>query len=305
MFSIISICELPFWMVLLSWLLPFLFGLLGGWLLWAPFKRRYKTAVNERDDYLHKSITLEAGLEDCQKKNKENIDFIGDLKAQVRELERKEMEILPGKGKIDFTAYPDKSGVLRPDNLQIIEGIGPKLQEFLNQQGILNWGDIASKQADEIRDILSRAGGRFRIIDPSTWPFQASKAQNGDWFELIQFQKQIGGNQPGSGHTSDSKLENIMIQMGLIKQWRKDDLKAIEGIGPKIEGLLHAAGLHTWLVLAETPVEKIKSILDEAGSHYQLADPGTWPKQAELAALGKWAELEQLQRHLKGGREPG
>jgi hypothetical protein len=33
-----------------------------------------------------------------------------------------------------------------------------------------------------------------------------------------------------------------------------------------------------------------------------MHNPGTWPKQAKLAADGKWEELETLQKQLKGGK---
>lgn len=86
------------------------------------------------------------------------------------------------------------------------------------------------------------------------------------------------------------------------KKIKVDDLKAIEGIGPKIAQLLNDAGINTWQELADTKAEKISEILAEAGSRYQMHDPTTWPKQAELAAQGKWAELEEYQDRLKGGR---
>jgi len=90
--------------------------------------------------------------------------------------------------------------------------------------------------------------------------------------------------------------------MGVLKKWKKDDLKAIEGIGPKIEGLLQTAGIKTWKTLSETSVDKIQGILDQAGSRYKLADPGSWPKQAEMAAAGKWDDLKEYQDFLVGGK---
>lgn len=93
-----------------------------------------------------------------------------------------------------------------------------------------------------------------------------------------------------------------MVRLGLIKRYKQDDLKAVEGIGPKIEQLLHNAGIKTWRALSTTAVSKIQEILDEAGSRYKLADPGTWPKQAEMAADGKWDELKEYQDYLQGGK---
>jgi predicted flap endonuclease-1-like 5' DNA nuclease len=78
-------------------------------------------------------------------------------------------------------------------------------------------------------------------------------------------------------------------------------LTIIEGIGPKISGLLKTAGILTFAQLGTTDVTRLKQILDDAGLT-ALADPTTWPEQASLAAEGKWDVLEQLQGQLKRGR---
>lgn len=82
-----------------------------------------------------------------------------------------------------------------------------------------------------------------------------------------------------------------------------DDLEKIEGIGPKIADVLKGAGIATFAALAEATPEKIREILDNAGSQFAAHDPATWPKQAELAAAGKWDELKTWQDELVGGRE--
>ncbi len=83
----------------------------------------------------------------------------------------------------------------------------------------------------------------------------------------------------------------------------EDDLKKIEGIGPKIEQVLKNAGVRTFKELATTPSEQLKEILAAAGKRFRLADPTTWPRQAALAADGKWRELQDYQDALQGGRE--
>jgi len=98
-----------------------------------------------------------------------------------------------------------------------------------------------------------------------------------------------------------SKSEKITLPSG--KKIKQDDLKLIEGVGPKIEGLLNDGGINTWKELAEAPTEKVQAILDEAGPRYRMHDPATWAKQARLAADEKWEELEELQDRLDGGRE--
>jgi NADH-quinone oxidoreductase subunit I len=83
-----------------------------------------------------------------------------------------------------------------------------------------------------------------------------------------------------------------------------DDLTRIEGIGPKISKALQDAGIKTFAQLADTGVDRIKEILEKADPNLlRLADPATWPKQARLAASGKWDALKTYQDRLHGGRE--
>ena len=86
------------------------------------------------------------------------------------------------------------------------------------------------------------------------------------------------------------------------KKAKKDSLRKIEGIGPKIEGLLQDAGIVTFDDLAKAKVAKVKEILASAGSRYKMHDPTTWMEQAALAAAGEWDKLAVLQEELKGGK---
>lgn len=87
------------------------------------------------------------------------------------------------------------------------------------------------------------------------------------------------------------------------KKIKQDDLKIVEGIGPKIEELFHAAGIKTWKALAETSVEKCREILKGGGERFQMHNPETWPKQSEFADQGKWKELKDWQDSLDGGKK--
>ncbi len=81
---------------------------------------------------------------------------------------------------------------------------------------------------------------------------------------------------------------------------KADDLKKIEGIGPKIAETLVAAGISTYADLAKTKPAKISEIIEGVrGNHV----PDTWPEQAKLAADGKWDELKALQDKLDGGKK--
>lgn len=79
-----------------------------------------------------------------------------------------------------------------------------------------------------------------------------------------------------------------------------DDLAIIEGIGPKIKGILNAAGINKFSQLAILQPEEIKELILAGG--VRLFDPTSWPEQAHLAAEGKMEDLQDYQEKLKGGR---
>jgi predicted flap endonuclease-1-like 5' DNA nuclease len=82
-----------------------------------------------------------------------------------------------------------------------------------------------------------------------------------------------------------------------------DNLKRIEGIGPRIESLLNSAGITTFQQLSDTPVERLREIMIAAELRGSFGDPTTWPEQARLAAAGSWDELKTMQDGLKGGHQ--
>jgi len=87
------------------------------------------------------------------------------------------------------------------------------------------------------------------------------------------------------------------------KATKADDLKKVEGIGPKIAEIFAAAGIDTFAKLAKASQKDLKAILEAAGSRYASKNPGSWPKQAKMAAEGKWDALNKWQDEVKGGIE--
>ena len=194
------------------------------------------------------------------------------------------------------------AGLFTDDNFQIIEGVGPKVNEVLINAGYRNWSELAKADPANLRRSLDAAGKNFGLCDPTSWPHQASLAAAGDWDELIRYQKFTdAGRETVGDFETDSKFEKLAAKKLGFSSSNPNDLKVVEGIGPKIEGLLKADGINTWSDLAATDVDRIRTILDNAGSRYKLAQPRTWPQQASLAAAGEWSTLKTLQDDLKGG----
>jgi predicted flap endonuclease-1-like 5' DNA nuclease len=106
------------------------------------------------------------------------------------------------------------------------------------------------------------------------------------------------------GDDAESRIQLLLAQLEEYKTAAEpDDLTRIEGIGPKIQELMYAAKIYTYASLAASDVPRLKGILDDAGERFQMHDPKTWPEQAQLAADGRWEELDKLQDLLRGGRE--
>lgn len=84
---------------------------------------------------------------------------------------------------------------------------------------------------------------------------------------------------------------------------KADDLKKIEGAGPKAAEALVNAGFETFAKVAKAKPEELSNILTEASSRLAHLVTDSWPKQAKLAADGKWDELKELQDRLDGGIE--
>lgn len=213
-------------------------------------------------------------------------------------------EALPVDAQEELTIKQEAFQRLTEDRLQIIEGLGPKMEAFLQRLSVNTWTDLARQDSSWLKIKLEEMDPKYRILQTDSWPIQAAMARDGQWDELIQLQKVLSAEKSKEGTViTEAKVEKMLFKLGLLRKYAKDDLKAIEGIGPKIETILHNAGIWTWGQLAIFDVKGLNTILERAGERYQLADPTTWPKQAKMANDGKFKELIEYQKTLKGGIE--
>jgi predicted flap endonuclease-1-like 5' DNA nuclease len=301
MIAWLSICDLSGWpFLLLWWLLPFILGLALGWILWSSYKRRWEECQRTIQFQETQWAPLRQELEECREQRAALKNEVALLKADLAErgtaggfgLVKDKPDIL------NIGPY----GKLDPGNLQILEGIGPKMEGVLQNAGIRTWSDLAGQTPGRLKDLLDGFGGKYRIIDPATWPEQASLASQGRWEDLVARQRSLGSGGLEVDQVTEAKVDKMLVKLGIVKKFKQDDLKAIEGIGPKIEGLLHKGGIKTWSDLAAAETTSLKAILDDAGTRYQMADPTTWPEQAALARDGRWNDLKEFQDLLNGGR---
>ncbi len=239
MILLVSSCDIG-WLQMLLWgLIPFLLGLLLGWLLWA----RYKSRISELEDELRA----------CKGR-------LGDLETENSSWSAK------------YSGLESERNQLKAD----FSGLQSKLDGYSDYNSLKN-------RITELEAQLKTAKSECDARDT----------------KLSDMSSQLA-----DANTSKTEAP-IITTFETVQAPDPDDLKKIEGMGPKTEGLLNDAGIYTWKELGNTEVSKIQSVLDDAGPRYKLLVPGTWPRQAQLADQGKWDDLNEYQDYLIGGIDPG
>ena len=95
---------------------------------------------------------------------------------------------------IDIAAAKAAGFALKNANdLTIVEGIGPKINELFHSNGIKTFAELANASQAQMRTILDAGGSRFRIANPSTWAQQAALAAENKWAELKKLQDKLSG----------------------------------------------------------------------------------------------------------------
>ncbi len=149
-----------------------------------------------------------------------------------------------------------------------------------------------NKEKDEIKKNIKQTQSK---IEHSTL---------GDLASFTELKEQIAEAQASEAkETAKAETKKAEVKSAPKSDGSKDDLKKVEGIGPKIQELFNNAGIMTFEDLSKADPADLKNILLGGGSRYQMHDPTTWPMQAKMAADGEWDKLKEWQDHAKGGKE--
>lgn len=82
------------------------------------------------------------------------------------------------------------------DNLKVIEGIGPAIEEILHKAGILTFEDLAKSDPIELETIIQITTPQLHFVRADTWPAQSRLAMNGEWEILRDYQDQLDKGRP-------------------------------------------------------------------------------------------------------------
>ena len=163
-------------------LIPIIVGLLSailGYLLGRLFSKNY--CKSQCKDFNDKIATLEAELRACGNK---------DVASKL--------SVSGGVFSYPFDSNKAKAvfgKAVRENDLTIIEGIGPKIQQLFHNNNIKTWKSLSNCSVQKCQSILNDGGEAYRIHNPGTWPKQARLAYEGKWKKLLEWQEELDGGQ--------------------------------------------------------------------------------------------------------------
>lgn len=158
-----------------------------------------------------------------------------------------------------------------PDDLKLIEGVGPKIEEALNALGITAFSQVAAMSASELEEKVRAKGVRL-VGSTSTWVRQAKLLALGEMTAHDELKKRVKGG------------------------YLYDDLTLIEGIGDKVQTALYEAKIRNFVDIAAATPSNLKQILEVAGLSMS---PETWPKQAQFIVDNDLTGLKAYQDSLR------
>ncbi len=144
--------------------------------------------------YLRKAMKCKKCIE-LEKENEAHKHTIQKLEEEIVAQRFRFEKLLANDNKFDAVKAKTVMGVpVKNDDLEIIEGIGPKISEILRLKGIGSWKALSLSSPLEISEFLVEEGGeQYRLHNPATWPEQAKLAYDGEWEELKALQDKLMG----------------------------------------------------------------------------------------------------------------
>lgn len=194
----VSLCELPWWAVLASWLLPALIGYFWGMLQWGRYKTKAKKADKELSSASKRIFNLENEINECRKAYEKVSKEKEKLVTTAPIIKAKEIRPAMNEGSSASTENYSPNDIIhatkkvfgysiRRNDLKIVDGIDPKIEKILHEVGINTWSDLESIDLNYLTNLIREAG--YAHINPRSWAFESSLARQEKWDELKAFQE--------------------------------------------------------------------------------------------------------------------
>jgi len=195
----VSLCDLPWWAVLASWLLPALIGYFWGMLQWGQYKTKAKKADKELSSASKRIVNLENEINEFRKAYEKVSKEKDRLAASpVNKISEPKSKPAANEGSIASTESHSPNDIIhatrkifgyaiRRNDLKIVDGIDPKIEKILHEVGVHTWGDLERIDINYLTNLLKEAG--YPQVDPRSWAFEGSLARQEKWADLKAFQE--------------------------------------------------------------------------------------------------------------------
>jgi predicted flap endonuclease-1-like 5' DNA nuclease len=240
-----------------------------------------------------------ASLAASQAKHTEVQGLLGSRDTELSSLKGKLAEVTAG-----------------PDDLLVIEGIGPKINQALRADGLTRWVHVRDASQDRLKSAIEKAGITF-APSMTTWPKQAAYLVDGDQAGFKQYTEFLISGQDPTAYGAEvvigtKEVEalasgavygsgNVEVAAVAKNKDGGDNLMLVEGIGPKFNAALNTAGIDTFNKLAASSEPQLRAAIQAAGLNFAPSIT-TWAEQAGLLAKGDMVAFKALTDRLVAGR---
>ena len=316
-------------------LVSFLLGALFGYSLNSKYKRQVVELERDRVRLNSNISNLESDLE-AAKKARSNAD--GEISILHNQLRDRDSRIREAEGKMSLFKKKFEEGSAKIQGKEVnttsskteadlpvgdqktaeeTKGIGSEISEenvsFISSKSIKAFKKITSnedqkrKKKSKSKKLKSKKSSKEQITGKATEPKKRRGRPKGSKNKTT---KELPTKASPTGKTKNNPTDKVNPTpektskrvAGTGRRGRTpDDLKIIEGIGPKMEEALRNAGVKTFRKMSTMSPEAIKDILVKANTRYGIAQTETWPEQAKLASSKDFEALKTLQDSLNRG----
>jgi len=316
-------------------LVSFLLGALFGYSLNSKYKRQVVELERDRVRLNSNISNLESDLE-AAKKARSNAD--GEISILHNQLRDRDSRIREAEGKMSLFKKKFEEGSAKIQGKEVnttsskteadlpvgdqktaeeTKGIGSEISEenvsFISSKSIKAFKKITSnedqkrKKKSKSKKLKSKKSSKEQITGKATEPKKRRGRPKGSKNKTT---KELPTKASPTGKTKNNQTDKVNPTpektskrvAGTRRRGRTpNDLKIIEGIGPKMEEALRNAGVKTFRKMSTMTPEAIKDILVKASTRYGIAQTETWPEQAKLASSKDFEALKTLQDSLNRG----
>jgi predicted flap endonuclease-1-like 5' DNA nuclease len=188
---------------------------------------------------------------------------------------------------IAMTAIGIPAAVGAADDLEIIKGIGPKLNGVLNGLGVHRFDQIAAWTAEDVDKVDDHLGAFKNRIGQEEWIPQAKLLAAGNHDEWQRIYGAAGGAAAAVAGVAAMTAIGIPAAVGA-----PDNLLQIKGVGPKLNELLISLGVRRFDQIAAWGASDVAKVDDHLGAFKGRIGRDLWTEQAGLLARGEIAAFE-------------